>query len=135
MSTGTSPRCGTASRRSSPSATPSCAATAGSRWAEFDDRATRLAWHLEAEAGVAPGDRIAIELTNRPEYLETFYAALKLGCVPVNVNFRYTATELHYLLDNSDAKAVVHGAEFTKSVAGGGEAHRRAVAAVAARGG
>ena len=71
------------------------------------------------------GDRIAIELTNRPEYLETFYAALKLGCVPVNVNFRYTATELHYLLDNSDAKVVVHGPEFTHDGERGGAADRR----------
>ena len=35
---------------------------------------------------------MAIDLTNRPEYLETFYAALQLGCVPVNVNFRYRPT-------------------------------------------
>ena len=65
---------------------------------------------------MAAGDRVAIDLTNRSEYLETFYAALKLGAVPVNVNFRYTATELHYLLDNADAKAVVHGPEFTTVV-------------------
>ena len=85
-------------------------------WAQFSERAARLAWHLQTEAGVEPGDRIAIDLTNRPEYLETFYAALKLGCVPVNVNFRYRANELHYLLDNSDAKAVVHAPEFTKAL-------------------
>jgi acyl-CoA synthetase (AMP-forming)/AMP-acid ligase II len=85
-------------------------------WAEFSERAARLAWHLQTEAHVVPGDKIAIDLTNRPEYLETFYAALKLGCTPVNVNFRYRATELHYLLDNSDARAVVHGPEFTQVV-------------------
>ena len=82
-------------------------------WGQFAERATRLAWYLQAEAGVGPGDRVAIDLTNRPEYLETFYAALLLGCVPVNVNFRYQAHELHYLLENSDARALVHGPEFT----------------------
>ena len=85
-------------------------------WAEFAGRAARLASYLQTEAQVVPGDRIAVELTNRPEYLETFFAALKVGCAPINVNFRYTATELHYLLDDSDAKAVVHGPEFTKTV-------------------
>jgi 3-oxocholest-4-en-26-oate---CoA ligase len=85
-------------------------------WAEFSERASRLAWHLQTDAHVVAGDKIAIDLTNRPEYLETFYAAMKLGCTPVNVNFRYRAKELHYLLDNSDAKAVVHGPEFTKVV-------------------
>ncbi len=82
-------------------------------WAGFAGRATRLAWYLRSEAGVGPGDRVAIDLTNRTEYLETFYAALKLGAVPVNVNFRYQAHELRYLLDNSDARALVHAAEFS----------------------
>jgi len=73
---------------------------------EFDDRARRLASHLHAR-GLRPGDKVAIDLVNRPEYLETFYAALLLGCVPVNVNYRYVAEELTYLLDNSDAMAIV----------------------------
>ena len=85
-------------------------------WAGFAGRATRLAWYLRSEAGVRPGDRVAIDLTNRTEYLETFYAALKLGAVPVNVNFRYQAHELRYLLDNSDARALVHAAEFSTTV-------------------
>src|SRR4029077_13455798 len=84
-------------------------------WAEFAGRASRLAWFLQTEAGLEAGDRVAIDVTNRPEYLETFFAALKLGCVPVNVNFRYTANELQYLLDNSDAKAVVHNPAFAKT--------------------
>jgi len=81
-------------------------------WAEFAGRATQLAWFLQTEVGLEPGDRVAVDVTNRPEYLETFYAALQLGCVPVNVNFRYTATELHYLLENSDAAVLVHNPEF-----------------------
>ncbi len=84
-------------------------------WAAFAARAARLAWFLQTECGVGPGDRIAIDLTNRPEYLETFFAALKLGCIPVNVNFRYQANELHYLLDNSDAKVLVHAPAFAKT--------------------
>jgi len=51
---------------------------------ELADRAGRLAAHL-GRAGLGPGDRVAIDMVNRPEYLETFYAAMKLGCVPVNV--------------------------------------------------
>ena len=86
--------------RSSRTATRSSAATAGSRSASFDDRATP-AGLAPAAAGrrCEPGDKVAIDLTNRPEYLETFFAALKLGCVPVNVNYRYVADEIHYLLD------------------------------------
>jgi 3-oxocholest-4-en-26-oate---CoA ligase len=83
---------------------------------QLDDRARRLAWHLAQEAELERGDKIAIDLVNSPEYLETFYAALKLGCVPVNVNYRYLADEVHYVVDNSDAKAVVHGLEFADTV-------------------
>ena len=85
-------------------------------WSEFSRRATQLARHLEEQAGLQAGDKIAIDLTNRNEYLETFYAALKLGCVPVNVNFRYRAEELHYLLENSDAKVLVYLDDFSPVV-------------------
>ncbi len=85
-------------------------------WSEFSRRAERLARHLEEQADLRAGDKVAIDLTNRNEYLETFYAALKLGCVPVNVNFRYRAEELHYLLENSDAKALVYLDDFAPVV-------------------
>ena len=71
-----------------------------------------------------PGDKVAINLTNRPEYLETFYAAFKLGAVPVNVNYRYGAEEIRYLLDDSDAKVVVTEAAFAKDTQEGGQVHR-----------
>ncbi len=51
------------------------------------------------------------------EYLETFYAAGKLGAVPVNVNYRYKAEEIQYLLDDSDAKVVVTEPAFAKETA------------------
>ena len=76
-------------------------------WAAFDERASRLATHLH-QAGLRPGDALAIDLLNRPEYLETFFAALKLGCMPVNVNYRYLADEVHHVLDDSQARACVH---------------------------
>ena len=80
-------------------------------WAAFTDRAGRLASHL-AGAGVRPGDQVALDMTNRPEYLESFYAALLLGAVPANVNYRYVADEVRYVLENSDARAVVHDPAF-----------------------
>jgi acyl-CoA synthetase (AMP-forming)/AMP-acid ligase II len=85
-------------------------------FAEFDARAERLAAVLEA-AGLAAGDKVAIECVNSPEYLEAFFAAQKLGCVPVNVNYRYVGAELAYLLDNSDAAALVFHDEFAPTVA------------------
>ena len=45
-------------------------------WSEFDDRAARLASAF-LDAGVQPGDTVAIDLYNCSEYLEVFFAALE----------------------------------------------------------
>ena len=79
-------------------------------------RARRLAWHLAVEAKLTAGDRVAIAVENHTEHLETFYATLKLGCVPVNVDVRHRADGIHDVLDHSDAKAVVYSAERSKAV-------------------
>ncbi|MCW5889902.1 MAG: AMP-binding protein [bacterium] len=81
-----------------------------STYREFEDRAARLAAAFAAH-GAGVGTKVGMYLYNAPEYLETTFAALKLRAVPVNVNFRYLADELHYLLDNADAEILVyHGA-------------------------
>src|SRR3954470_13414843 len=72
---------------------------------ELEARAAGLATWMWNQ-GVRPDDKVAINLTNRPEYLETFYAASKIGAVPVNVNYRYKVVEITYLLDDSDAKVI-----------------------------
>jgi fatty-acyl-CoA synthase len=77
---------------------------------EFDARAARLAGAFAA-AGVRPEAKVGLYLFNCNEYLESVFAAMKLGAVPVNVNYRYLADELRYLLENSDAEVLVyHGA-------------------------
>ena len=75
-------------------------------WAEYDDRAARLASAFTA-AGLGPDSKIGMYLYNGNEYLETQYAGFKMRGVPVNVNYRYLDDELWYLLDNSDAEALV----------------------------
>jgi fatty-acyl-CoA synthase len=83
---------------------------------EFDARANRLG-HVLGDAGVVPDDKVAIMCVNSPEYLEAFFAAQKLGAVPVNVNYRYVGAELAYLLDNSDSSALIFHDEFAPTVA------------------
>jgi len=83
-------------------------------WSEFDRRANALARHFIGSH--QPGDKVSIYMHNRPEYLETLFAALKARLVPVNVNYRYRESELLYLFDNSDSSAVVYGADFAEHV-------------------
>ncbi len=79
-------------------------------FAEFEQRSAQLAAALQAH-DVGHQTKVALYVYNANEYLETCFAAFKLRAVPVNVNYRYLADELHYLLDNADAEVLVyHGA-------------------------
>jgi len=84
-------------------------------FAEFSDRAGRLAAALAA-AGIGPGDKVACYLYNGAPYLETVFAAFKLGAVPVNANYRYTAGELTALLADADAAALVFSGDLAANV-------------------
>lgn len=79
-------------------------------WREFDHRADGIAAALLA-AGLQRQDKVALYLHNAPAYLESAFAALKAGLVPVNTNYRYTGDELVQLWTDADAAAVIfHGA-------------------------
>ncbi|HEU4840375.1 MAG TPA: AMP-binding protein [Ilumatobacteraceae bacterium] len=75
-------------------------------WSAFDDRAARFAAALRA-AGLTTQSKTGLYLYNGPEYLEAQLGVLKGRGVPVNINYRYRDQELVYLLENSDAEALV----------------------------
>ncbi|MEM6708314.1 MAG: AMP-binding protein [Pseudomonadota bacterium] len=85
-------------------------------WADFTIRTNRLARTL-LERGCRTGSKVAFYLRNSPAYSETLAACFKARLVHVNVNYRYVADELHYIVDNSDAEVVVYDAEFADRVA------------------
>jgi acyl-CoA synthetase (AMP-forming)/AMP-acid ligase II len=78
---------------------------------ELDERANRLAHHLAGQ-GVGPGDHVAVYAHNSTEWVESLLAAFKLRAIPINVNYRYVEEELHYLLENADAVALIYEQEF-----------------------
>ena len=75
-------------------------------WSEYEERAARLAAAF-ATAGLVPDAKVGLYLYNSNEYQEAQFAAFKQRGVPVNVNYRYLDDEMWYLLDNSDAEALV----------------------------
>ena len=78
-------------------------------WREYDDRAARIAALLDAH-GIGHDGKVGIYLHNSNEYLEAQYGIFKVRGGPINVNYRYKADELVYLLDNADAEAVFYQA-------------------------
>ncbi len=85
-------------------------------WGDYDANASRLAGTMRA-VGVGTGAKIAQYLYNSPEYMESYFAALKLRAVPVNVNYRYLDDELLYLLENSDSEVLLYHASLAERVA------------------
>jgi fatty-acyl-CoA synthase len=85
-------------------------------WRSFDERAARFAAALGA-LGVEPDSKVALYLYNGSEFLECMYGTLKARAVHVNVNYRYLADELEYLLDNADAEVLVFHGSLAEQVA------------------
>ncbi|MBT6265480.1 MAG: AMP-binding protein, partial [Halieaceae bacterium] len=75
-------------------------------WRDYESRSAKLAQGL-MEAGLGKHAKVGMYLYNSPEYAETNFAALKIGGVPINVNYRYLDEELFYLLENADVEALV----------------------------
>ncbi|MHA6758871.1 acyl-CoA synthetase [Streptacidiphilus sp. PAMC 29251] len=85
-------------------------------FAELDERANRLAHHL-LETGVGPGDRVGVYALNRAEWVESLLAICKVRAVCVNVNYRYVADELSYLLGMAEPSTLIYQERYAPEVA------------------
>lgn len=75
-------------------------------WADLARRSDALADALH-HRGVRAGDRVALLMTNRPEYVEALVAATAVGAISVPVNFRLTPPEIAHVLVDSGARLVL----------------------------
>ncbi|MBR1969380.1 MAG: acyl--CoA ligase [Clostridia bacterium] len=80
-------------------------------WSEFNKKANRFA-NLLLARGIKKGDKVAILLMNCLEWLPIYFGVLKTGALAVPLNYRYTADEIKYCLNLSEADAIVFGPEF-----------------------
>ncbi|MDA4110322.1 acyl-CoA synthetase [Mycolicibacterium holsaticum] len=98
-------------------------------YAQVVDRANRLAAYLHArglgchtERSALQGhevgqDLLGIYAYNGPEYVEAMLGSWRARVAPFNVNYRYVKNELHYLLADSGATALIYHASFAPRVA------------------
>lgn len=103
-----------ADRQGSKPALVSAAGTTS--WADFEARSARVAGFLD-QHGLGHGSRIGLLMHNAPEYLEAAFAAFKLRATPVNMNYRYTAREVAYLVEDAKMEAVVFHSRYAGLVA------------------
>jgi long-chain acyl-CoA synthetase len=88
---------------------------------ELDALSDRLAAGLEV-AGLRPGDRVAIQLPNIPQFLIAYFGILKAGGVVVPLNVLYKAPEVAFHLGHSGARIFITWAGVLAEAIAGAEA-------------
>jgi fatty-acyl-CoA synthase len=83
---------------------------------QLEERSNRFAHYLQSR-GIEPGQYVGILARNRAEWVEAMIGCFKARAVPVNLNYRYVAPELRYVVDNADLVALVYEAALAPLVA------------------
>jgi long-chain acyl-CoA synthetase len=77
------------------------------RYRDVERLSNDFALYLREVAGLEPGDRVAVQMPNCLSYPVVAFGVLKAGCVLVNTNPLYTATEMIHQFSDSGARALV----------------------------
>jgi acyl-CoA synthetase (AMP-forming)/AMP-acid ligase II len=80
-------------------------------WGKLDALTDRIAAGLRAR-GLQPGDIAGQMLRNTPDYMLAYFACVKAGLVPVNVNYHYKARELADIVSRFGLKALFTESDF-----------------------
>lgn len=83
---------------------------------ELDGRTIKLAFNLNVKYRVNKGDRIAILAYNRLEYIYILFAAQKLGAILVPINFRLSAKEINFILQDCQPRVLFYDLEMEQMV-------------------
>ncbi len=81
---------------------------------ELEARANRLAHHFR-KAGLVEGDAVAILMENNAHIHTVMWAARRAGLYYVPINIHLTPAEAAYIVDNSNAKAIIGSAALRKT--------------------
>src|SRR5205807_47918 len=80
------------------------------------DEVNMLAGYLQAELGVAKGDRVVLYMQNSPQFIIAFYAILRANAVVVPINPMNTTDELEFYIPDCGAKVVIIGQELYERI-------------------
>jgi len=69
-------------------------------------------------SGIRAGDRVALMISNRPEFLDLFFGCAWLGAVAVPINVASRGMQLQHILSNSGARLLVMEDAFAEALAG-----------------
>ena len=98
-----------------------CSTGASSTYRELDQASDRLAASLAA-TGIKPGDPVALQLPNIPQFLISYFGILKAGGIVVPLNVMLRAPEVAFHLGDSGARVLITWAGVLAEAAKGAEA-------------
>jgi acyl-CoA synthetase (AMP-forming)/AMP-acid ligase II len=84
-------------------------------FSQIEVKSNQLANYLKSR-GINRGDRVALILENSFNYIIAYYAILKAGAVTVALNTETKSDGLIYLLNDSEAKAIISQKRFSKEL-------------------
>ncbi|SFM68831.1 long-chain fatty acid--CoA ligase [Marinobacter pelagius] len=74
---------------------------------DLDTQSRNFAAWLQNKTDLKPGDRIAVQMPNLPQYPVVVFGAMRAGMIVVNTNPLYTQREMEHQFNDSGAKALV----------------------------
>ena len=66
--------------------------------------------------GVHQDERVMLVMKDTPEAVACFYGAMKIGAIPIFVNYMYTADDFRYLLNDSRSSTLIADEEFIETI-------------------
>lgn len=87
-------------------------------YATYGSLSARLAGAFAGRLGLRPGDRVALAMTNNPDYLAILFAVWRAGLVAVPANAKLHARELAFVVEDCGARLCLATAEVAEPLAG-----------------
>jgi cyclohexanecarboxylate-CoA ligase len=101
--------------RERPDASAVVAASTTITWKGLQERVLKAAEGLRRR-GVGPGDVVAVQLANTPEFLVAHLAACRLGAVMCTLHMPYRGAEIDAILGHSGAKLFLNSADLVSEL-------------------
>jgi acyl-CoA synthetase (AMP-forming)/AMP-acid ligase II len=84
-------------------------------YAQLNEEANRLA-HVLQSLGVKQGQQVSLLARNRPQHVVSFFACAKIGVLHSPLNYRFTAEELVYVLNDAGSSVLLVDVEYSEIV-------------------
>jgi fatty-acyl-CoA synthase len=85
-------------------------------YAQFNERASRLASFLKEELTIRRGDRVSLLAQNSSDYFEALMACGKIGAILNTLNWRLAVPELAFILDDCSPRVLMYEPQFADAV-------------------